>query len=113
MENAWNMDLKAGALRAADSRAWGSSPARAKMRLASIPAVRITIALGIALLAIMSGCVGYVGGGYGGAVVVPVPGVFFYDGFNEGGPYWHAYSRRGAESRAWAHPGGGGRGGRR
>lgn len=111
MENAWNTDLKAGASLAVDDQDWDPNPARTKVRPVSKPADRITLGLGLALLAIMSGCVGYVGGGYGGAVAVP--GVFFYDGFNEGGPYWHAYSRRGAESRAWAHPGGGGHGGRR
>jgi hypothetical protein len=70
----------------------------------------IKMGLGIALLAAVTGCVGYVGGGYGAAVVVPgPPDVFFY-----GGPYYergrdvHEYSHRGFESRAVAHPGGGG-----
>jgi len=71
----------------------------------------IKIGLGIALLAAVSGCVGYVEPGYGGPVVVPVSGVYFYDGIYEGGPYWHDYGRRGYESRGRAH--GGERGGRR
>ena len=42
---------------------------------------RIKIVLGIALLAALTGCVGYVDGGYyGGRVVVPVPGVYFWGG---------------------------------
>lgn len=74
----------------------------------------IKVGLGIALLAAVTGCVGYVDGGYGATVVVPgPPDVVFY-----GGPYYergrdvHEYSHRGFESRAVAHPGGG-RGGRR
>lgn len=72
---------------------------------------RIQIWVGIALLAIITGCVGYVDGGYG-AVVVPGPDVHFYGGFYERGRDVHVYSHRGYESRGAAHPSGG-HGGRR
>ena len=74
---------------------------------------RIKIGLGIVLLAILTGCVGYVDGGYGGAVVVPGPGVVvvpepdvyvFGGGYYERGRDVHDYSHRGSESRAVAHP---------
>jgi hypothetical protein len=74
----------------------------------------IKIGLGIALLAALVGCVGYVDAGYGGAVVVPgpvfVPGpdVYFYGGGYERGRDVRVYSHRGAESRAVARPGRGG-----
>ena len=68
---------------------------------------RIRIGLGIALLAVLTGCVGYWGGGYVGPVVVAEPGVYFYDGYYESGPYWHDYSHRGHESRETAHHEGG------
>jgi hypothetical protein len=72
------------------------------------------ILLGIVLLAAMTGCVGYVGGGYGGAVVVPGPEVSFWGGgVYDRGPVVRGYSRRGSASRAVAHPGGGSGGGRR
>ena len=70
---------------------------------------RIKMGLGIAFLATLMGCVGYVGGGYG-RVVVPAPDVYFWGGGYERGYDVHVYSQRGYESRAWAHPGGGGRG---
>ena len=42
---------------------------------------RIKLGLGIALLAALTGCVGYVDGGYyGGPVVVPGLGVYFWGG---------------------------------
>jgi glycogen phosphorylase len=47
------------------------------MNKASGPVDRIKIGLGIALLAALTGCVGYVDGGYGGTVVVPGPDLFF------------------------------------
>jgi hypothetical protein len=76
------------------------------------PANQIKIGLVMALLAALTGCVGYVGGGYGGAVVVPGPeiSVFGGGGFERGRDV-HDYSHRGSVSRAAAHPGGGGRGG--
>jgi hypothetical protein len=69
---------------------------------------RIKIGLAIALLAALTGCVGYVDGGYGGAVVVAGPDVYLFGGGYERGRDVHDYSRRGGESRAVAHPGGGG-----
>jgi len=71
---------------------------------------RIKMGLGIALLAALTGCYGgggYVGGYYGGAVVVTEPDVYVFGGVYEGGRDVHDYSRRGSESRAVAHPGGG------
>jgi hypothetical protein len=78
------------------------------------PVQQIKIGLGMALLAGVIGCVGYVDGGYGGAVIVPgPPEIGFYGGpYFEGGRDVHVYSNRGHESRAVAHPGGG-RGGKR
>ena len=68
------------------------------------PVDQIKIGLGIALLAAFTGCVGYVGGGYGGPVVVPGPDMYYYGGYYERGPEVHAYSRRGYESRVVVHP---------
>ena len=67
---------------------------------------QIKMGLGIALLATLMGCVGYVGGGYdGGAVVVADPDVYvFGGGYYGGGHDIHAYSQRGSASRAVAHP---------
>ena len=72
------------------------------------PADRIKIGLGIALLAVLTGCVGgYVGvdGGYGGTVVVDP---LFGGGIYDRGADVHGYSQRGSASRAVAHSGGGG-----
>ena len=78
------------------------------------PVDRIKIGLGIALLAAFTGCVGFVDGGYGGAVVVPGPDVYFWGGDYGRGRDVHVYSQRGVASRAVAHPSGGGaRGGAR
>jgi len=77
------------------------------------PSELIKLGLGMALLAALMGCVGYVGGPYGGAVVVPGPYVGVFGGGYERGRDVRAYSHRGVASRAAAHPGGGGRGGRR
>ena len=75
---------------------------------------QIKIGLGIALLAALTGCVGYVGGGYyGGPVVVPGPSVYFWGGDYDRGRDVRVYSHRGFESRVVVHPGGGGREGRR
>jgi hypothetical protein len=66
---------------------------------------RIKIGLGIALLAALTGCVGYVDGGYyGGPVVVPGPTVYFWGGDYDRGRDVHVYSQRGYESRAVVHP---------
>jgi len=70
---------------------------------------RIKLALGIAMVVALTGCVGYVDGGYGGAVVVPGPDVYVFGGGYERGRDVRAYSHRGMESRQVAHPGGGGR----
>ena len=61
---------------------------------------------GIALLAVLTGCVGYVGGGYGGPVVVPGPSVYFWGGDYDRGRDVHVYSQRGYQSRAAVHRGG-------
>jgi hypothetical protein len=66
----------------------------------------IKIGAGIALLTVLTGCVGYVGGGYGGTVVVPGPDVYFWGGDYDRGRDVHVYSQRGVESRAVAHPSG-------
>jgi hypothetical protein len=66
---------------------------------------RIKIVLGIALVATLVGCVGYVDGGYGGGgVVVAEPDVYVFGGGYERGRDVHAYSQRGVQSRAVAHP---------
>ncbi len=69
---------------------------------------------GVALLVALTGCVGYVGGGYGGDVVVGGPVVVggVWDAGFVGRDVSHGYSHRGASSRAVAHSGGHG-GGRR
>ena len=61
---------------------------------------RIKIVLGLVFLTALTGCVGYVDGGYGGAVIVaPPPPVVFFGGFYEGGVVVHSESHRGFESR--------------
>ena len=63
--------------------------------------------LGVGLLAALTGCVGYVDGGYyGGPVVVPGPSVYFWGGDYDRGRDVHVYSQRGYESRAAVHRGG-------
>jgi hypothetical protein len=71
---------------------------------------RIKIGLGIALLATLTGCVGWVdgGGGYGGVVVAPEPDFYFFGGGYDRGRDVHGYSDRGSASRAAAHPSAGG-----
>lgn len=97
------------------------------MNKANGPMDRIKMGLGIALMAALMGCVGYMGEDYGGAVVVPDPDLYLFGGGYVGGGYERGrdvrvYSHRGSESRASAHPatssaahsgGGGARGGRR
>lgn len=71
------------------------------------PFKRFQIVLGLALLTALTGCVGYVDGGYGGgAVIVPGPDVFLFGGGYDRGHDARDYSHRGAVSR-----GGGGSGG--
>jgi len=66
---------------------------------------RIKIGFGLVLLAAVTGCIGFVDGGYGVPVLVPEPPVFFYGGFYDHGRDVHAYSHRGYESRGAAHRG--------
>jgi len=76
-----------------------------RMNKANALVDRIKIGLGVALVATLTGCVGYVdGGGYGGAVVVPgpvvvVPDLFLFGGGYDRGRDMHGYSQRGFESR--------------
>jgi hypothetical protein len=77
---------------------------------------RITMALGIALLAAtaFTGCLGVIGddgGYYGGEVVVPGPDLYLFGGGYDRGRDVHGYSHRGSESRGAAHPAGRGGGG--
>jgi len=76
------------------------------MNKAKGPVGRITIALETALLAALTGCLGFVGGGgdYGGEVVVPGPDLYLFGGGYDRGPDVHDYSHRGVVSRAAAHP---------
>ena len=67
---------------------------------------RIRIGAASVLLMVLTGCVGFVGGGYGSAVVVPGPDVYFWGGDYDRGRDVHVYSQRGVESRAVAHPSG-------
>jgi hypothetical protein len=87
----------------------------ALLNQANGPVDRITIGLGVVLLAALTGCVGWVdggyGGGYGGAVVVPDPDIVLFGGGYDRGRDVHVYSQRGFASRAVAHPSGGGHGG--
>lgn len=79
---------------------------KVRMNKANALVDRIKIGLGIALVAALTGCVGYVdGGGYGGAVVVPGPDVFLFGGGYDRGRDVHGYSQRGSASRAVAHGG--------
>jgi hypothetical protein len=80
------------------------------MTTANILADRIKIAFGITLLVALTGCIGVVGGGYGGGVVVQDPDVYVFGGGYDRGGDVHGYSNRGFESRAAAHGGGGGGG---
>jgi len=84
------------------------------MNKANILADRIKIAFGITLLVALTGCIGVVGGGYGGGVVVADPDVYVFGGGYDRGGDVHGYSNRGSESREVAHGGvhaGGGGGG--
>jgi hypothetical protein len=71
------------------------------------------LVLGAVLLVTLTGCVGYVDGGYGGDAVVVGPDVGFWGwggGYGRGRDV-HAFSARGSASRAVAHSSGGGHGG--
>ncbi|MGD1088569.1 MAG: hypothetical protein ABR955_07560 [Verrucomicrobiota bacterium] len=81
------------------------------MNKANSPVDRIKIALGMALLTALTGCVGFVGGGYGGEVVAPGPDLFLFGGGYDRGRDVQGYSNRGFASRAAARSNGGGRGG--
>jgi hypothetical protein len=59
----------------------------------------LAASLGVAALAALTGCVGYVDPGYGGAVVVPGPDVFLFGGGYGWGHDAYGYGRRGFESR--------------
>lgn len=84
------------------------------MNKTSGPFERIKIGLLIGLLATLTGCAGYWGGGYyyGDTVLVSEPGP---DMFLFGGDYYRGrdarnYSHRGSESRRAVHPSNGQRG---
>lgn len=78
-----------------------------KERVFRAQPINIGLALAL-LLALTSGCVGFVGGGYGGGVVVaPAPDVVLFGGTYDRGSEVRGYSQRGAESREVAHGGGG------
>lgn len=66
---------------------------------------RIKIGGGIALLATLMGCVGYVGPDGGAVVEAPGPDVYLFGGGFDRGRDVHAYSHRGFASRAVAHRG--------
>lgn len=75
---------------------------------------KVGFVLCVALLGMLTGCVGFVGGGYGdGGVVVAEPDMYFFGGGYDRGRDVHNYSQRGFSSRAAAHAGGGGHGGKR
>ena len=70
---------------------------------------RMKVGLMGLMAAALAGCLGYVDGGYGGAVIVPEPTVVFWGGGYSGGDYdrrhdVYEYSHRGAASRAVVHP---------
>jgi hypothetical protein len=77
------------------------------MKMTNGPVDGVKIVLGIALLALFTGCVGFVGGGGGGEVVVPGPDLYLFGGGYDRGRDVHLYSSRGAVSRGVAHPRGG------
>ena len=78
-----------------------------KMNFPSASLRPIPILLGLALLTVLTGCVGYVGGGYGGdAVIVPGPDVYLFGGGYDRGGDARGYSHRGAVSRGGGHGGG-------
>jgi hypothetical protein len=85
-----------------------------RQKKTSRPVDGIKIGAVIALLTTLTGCVGYVDGGYGGgAVVVGGPDLYLFGGGYDRGRDVHGYSDRGAASRGDGHSGGGHDGGRR
>ncbi len=60
----------------------------------------------MALLAAVTGCTGYVSGGYGGAAVVAEPNVYLYGGSYDHGRDVYVYSHRGYQSRTVVHTSG-------
>jgi hypothetical protein len=82
-----------------------------RMKKSHGPVELVKIGLAITVLTVLTGCVGFVGGDgyYDGGVVVAEPDVFLFGGGYDRGRDVHGYSNRGAESRAVAHGGGGGR----
>jgi len=78
------------------------------MNTANGPVGRVTLALGIALLAALAGSPGCVVSGEayddgGGGVVVEEPDVFLFGGGFDRRHDAHDFSHRGSESRAAAH----------
>ncbi len=78
----------------------------------------IGMAVVIPLVGSLTGCLGYVDGGYGGYGddggyydVGPGPDLFLFGGDYDRGRDVQAYSHRGSASRATAHAGGGGHAG--
>lgn len=66
---------------------------------------RIKICLVAGLLMSLTGCAGFVSGGYYvDEVVVPGPDVYLFQGEYDRGQDVHNYSHRGSESRIAAHP---------
>jgi hypothetical protein len=63
------------------------------------------LAVGVIIVTVVTGCVGYVGPD-GGGVVVPGPEVTVFGGGFERGRDVHVYSHRGYVSRGFAHGGG-------
>jgi hypothetical protein len=81
----------------------------AELNKSDVPTLRNQALLGVAVLTCLTGCVGYVGGGYDAGVVVPVPGVVvvgpevgFFGGYDRGHDV-REDSHRGSESRGEAH----------
>ena len=74
------------------------------MIMAHGPFGRIKVWLVIGVWAVLTGCTGYVRGGYyGDQVVVPDPDLYLFGGVNYYGRDAHHHSQRGHESRGAAH----------
>jgi hypothetical protein len=70
----------------------------------------LTLGFALVTLGTLTGCVGYVGDGYGSAVVVAEPHAYFYTGDYGWGRNAYGYGHRGYYSRSYGHGGGGRRG---